>query len=58
MKSKLNKIAKLNSQTNLILKGEKTIKSNEKKKTQVNPGKSVESMTRDMISDNSIEKQS
>jgi len=49
---------KLNSQTNLILKGEKTIKSNEKKKTQVNPGKSVESMTRDMISDNSIEKQS
>jgi hypothetical protein len=36
----------------------KQLKAMKKKKTQVNPGKSVESMTRDMISDNSIEKQS
>jgi hypothetical protein len=47
--SKLNKIMKLNSQTNLILKGEIKKKQWEKK-AWVKPGELAEFMTRDIIS--------
>jgi len=55
VESRLNKIIKLDSQINLILKGEIKNKKNSKKKIQVKLGEPTTFITRTWYQDNYIE---